>query len=80
MNKKVQQNMNAPSERVSLICAYSLIDKGQIVSKANCQAVNSFKKRTNGFVFTTMRRVFVCFLEEIEDTKKTFRNYLTFSR
>ena len=26
-----------------------------------------------------MRRVFVCFLEEIEDTKKTFRNYLTFS-
>ena len=26
-----------------------------------------------------MRRVFICFLEEIEDTKKTFRNYLTFS-
>ena len=26
-----------------------------------------------------MRRVFVCFLEEIEDSKKTFRNYLTFS-
>ena len=25
-----------------------------------------------------MRRVFVCFLEEIEDTKKTFRKYLTF--
>ena len=24
-----------------------------------------------------MRRVFVCFLEEIEGTKKTFRNYLT---
>ena len=28
--------------------------------------------------FTTMRRVFVCFLEEIEDSKKAFRNYLTF--
>ena len=28
---------------------------------------------------TAMRRVFVHFLEEIEDTKKTFRNYLTFS-
>jgi hypothetical protein len=28
----------------------------------------------NEFVFTTMRRVFVRFLEEIEDTKKTFRN------
>ena len=25
-----------------------------------------------------MRRVFVCFLEEIEDSKKAFRNYLTF--
>ena len=48
--------------------------KGQLISKANCQAVNSSKKRTNEFVFTTMQRVFVCFLEEIEDTKKTFRN------
>ena len=53
--------------------------KGQLISKANCQAVISSKKRTNEFVFTTMRRVFVRFLEEIEDTKKTFRNYLTFS-
>ena len=53
--------------------------KGQLISKANCQAVNSSKKRTNEFVFTTMRRVFVCFLEEIEDSKKTFRNYLTFT-
>ena len=46
--------------------------KGQLISKANCQAVNSSKKRTNEFVFTTMRRVFVRFLEEIEDTKKHF--------
>ena len=52
--------------------------KGQLISKKNCQGVNSSKKRTNEFVFTTMRRVFVRFLEEIEDTKKTFRNYLTF--
>ena len=29
---------------------------------------------------TSGRLVFVCFLEEIEDTKKTFRNYLTFSQ
>ena len=28
--------------------------KGQLVSKANYQAVNSSKKRTNEFVFTTM--------------------------
>ena len=52
---------------------------GQLVSKANCQAVNSSKKRTNEFNFTTMRLVFVHFLEEIEDTKKMFRNYLTFT-
>ena len=26
-----------------------------------------------------MRRVFVCFLEEIERPKKAFRNYLTFT-
>ena len=25
-----------------------------------------------------MQRVFVCFLEEIEDSKKAFRNYLTY--
>ena len=53
--------------------------KGQLISNANCLAVNSSKKRTNEFVFTTMRSVFVCFLEEIEDTKKIFRNYLTFT-
>ena len=44
--------------------------KGQLISKANCQAVSSSKKQTNEFVFTTMRSVFVCFFEEIEDTKK----------
>ena len=48
--------------------------KGQLISKANYQAVNSSKKQTNELVFTTMRRryVFVRFSEEIEDTKKTF--------
>ena len=56
------------------------ITKGQLISKANCQAVNSSNKRTNEFVFTTMRCVFVRFLEEIEDSKKAFRNYLTFSK
>ena len=44
--------------------------KGHLISKANCQAVNSSKKRMNVLVFITMRRVFVRFLEEIEDTKK----------
>ena len=41
--------------------------KGHLISKANCQAVNSSKKRMNEFVFTSMRRVFVCFLEEISE-------------
>ena len=51
----------------------SLLAKGQLISKANCQAVNSSKKRT------TMQRVFVRFLEEIQDSKAVFRNYQTFS-
>ena len=38
--------------------------KGQLISKANCQAEDSPKKRTNEFVFATVRRVFVCFLGE----------------
>ena len=49
------------------------VHKGQLILKENCQAVNSSKKRTNEFVVTTMRRVFVCFLKEIEVNRKTFR-------
>ena len=52
--------------------------KGQLISKANCQVVNSSKKRINEFVFTTMQCVYIRFLEEIEDSKKAFRNHLTF--
>ena len=52
--------------------------KGQFISKSNCQAVNSSKNRRNEFVITSMRRVFVRFLEEIKESKKAFRNYLTF--
>ena len=44
--------------------------EGQLISKANCHALNSSKKRTNEFIFTTMQPVFIHFLEEIEDTKK----------
>ena len=49
--------------------------KGQLISKANCQAVNSSKKRTNEFVFTTMRRVFIRFWKKLKTPK---RNHLTF--
>ena len=52
--------------------------KGQLISKANCQAEDSSKKRTNEFVFTSIRRVFVRFSEESTARKKTFRDYLTF--
>ena len=49
-----------------------LILKGQLISKANCQAKDSSKKRTNEFVFTSMRRVFVPFLEKSSARKKRF--------
>ena len=55
----------------------NLAAKGQLISKANCQAM---KKPKNEFVFTTMQQVFVCFLEEIEDSKNAFQNYLTFNK
>ena len=38
----------------------------------------SSKKWTYKLVFTTCRLIFVCFLEESEDTKQTFWNQLTF--
>ena len=41
--------------------------------------MDSSKKRTNEFVFTSMRRVFVRFLGESSARKKSFRDYLTFN-
>ena len=46
--------------------------KGQLIWKANCQVVNSSKKRTNEFAFTSMQRVFVCFWQESSARKKRF--------
>ena len=46
--------------------------KGQLISKANCQAEDSSKKRTNEWIFTSMRRVYVRFLEESSARKKRF--------
>ena len=48
------------------------LNKGQLISKVNCQAEDSSKKRTNEFVFTSMRRVFVRFFEESSARKKRF--------
>ena len=48
--------------------------KVQLISEANCQAVNYSKKRTNEFDFTTMIPqvdLFSFVLEEIEDISKS---------
>ena len=52
------------SERALFFHIISYQPKGQLISKANCQAEDSSQKRTNEFVFTSVRRVFVCFFEE----------------
>ena len=51
---------------------FSADAEGQLISKANCQAQDSPKKRTNEFVFTSMRHVFVRFLGESLARKKRF--------
>ena len=69
------------SEKATKFCKISTIDltKGQLISKRNSQAEDSPKTRTNEFVFTSMRRVFVCFLGKSSARKKSFRDYLTFN-
>ena len=55
------------------------MSKGQLISKENCQAMNSSKnEQMNSFLLLWDVRVFVRFLEEIEDTKKAFGNLVTF--
>ena len=54
--------------------------KGQLILKANCQALNSSKIQTNDLVVNSMGCVFFLFLEEIEDPIKTFWNHLTFNK
>ena len=61
---------------ICMIDIYSF--KGQLISKTNRQTMDSPKKRTNEFVFTSMRRVFVRFLGESLGLTICFRNYLTF--
>ena len=83
----IQGPYEGPSSRlkgaelvVSIILCLHVILKGQIISKGLLVSSNSPKKQTNEFVFTTTTNLFVCFLGEFEDIKKSFRNYLTFSR
>ena len=46
--------------------------KGQLISNANCQVKDSSKKQMKEFIFTSVRRVFVCFMEESTARKKNF--------
>ena len=54
----------------------TICTKGQLISKGLFSILNSSKKRTKKFNLTKYsgRLVFVHFLEEFEDTKKSFRN------
>ena len=75
MWKEVQENDESQScFRRKQVFFSQWGSKGQTKSKLFFQADVSSKKRTHEFNFTTMRLIFVRFLEEIEDTKKTFRN------
>ena len=55
-----QQGTNKAQNRVATV---------QLISKANCQAMNSSKKRANEFVFTS---VFVCFLKKLRTLQRYF--------
>ena len=46
--------------------------KGQLITKANFHAVNSSKKRTNEFVFTTMQCVFFVLWKKLKTPKRHF--------
>ena len=69
MYKKTIIHLFCPKKTLKVGCF-----KGQTNSKGFFQAKISSKKRMNKFELTTRRLVFVHFLEESEDTKKTFRN------
>ena len=49
-----------------------VVAKGQLISKCPFGVIVSTKIPTKKFDFTTCRLVFICLLEESEDTKKTF--------
>ena len=78
--------MNISNLFMHCFCESTLVwnnSKGQLISKGVLMSLISSKKINEGFRLyyydTSNRLVFVRFLEESEDTKKPFRNYLTFS-
>ena len=76
MPQRLRKKIKSACCMVEIIWHYFLellTTKGQLISKANCEARNSSKKGTNEFVFTSMRRVFVRFLEESSARKNVSR-------
>ena len=65
-------HLNLFCESVANFCRLA---KGQLISKGLFGILDSSKKQMKKFKLTTHGQlVFVRFLEEFEDTKKTFRN------
>ena len=54
------------------------ITTGQIFWKGLFDILESPRNRTNEFISVVKMNLFVRFLGEFEDTKKSFRNFLTF--
>ena len=80
---KIQQR-TGPAEHMGLVGIrpnHLSAAKGQLISKGLFGILNSSKneKIWLNYYDTLGRLVFVRFLEEFEDNKTTFRNYLTFS-
>ena len=55
-------------------------DKVEMIFLSRCFLKKTNKRIRLYYYETSGRLVFVCFLEEIEDTIKTFRNQLAFSQ
>ena len=66
-----------------MVSFFMLPCKGHLISKRLFSILNSPKNKQKSQLYyydTSGRLVFVRFLREIEDTNKSFRNYLTFSK
>ena len=54
--KKLAKSTSDPLVRQTLNIEFFVVNigKGQLISKANCQAEDSSKKQTNEFIFTSV--------------------------
>ena len=69
-------------KKISSIQIICIEIKGQLISEGHFGFFNSSKKQTKHFCLSRLGQKFAFlswFFGRIEDTKNTFRNYLTFS-